>query len=220
MNTTDPTPIRVLIVDDHQMFLDGLKMLLSGLDFLDLAGEANDGAAALNYLRQHEVDLLITDYNMPGMSGLELTEAVKAEFPDVKVLVLTMYNDRSIIEAILMAEADGYILKRTGREELTRAIRTIHDHGTFYSNEVMAIMMDNIRREKKTVPQQEALSPREEEVLQLICQEFSSTEIAEKLFISKHTVDSHRKSIIQKTQAKSIVGLIKYAIVNDIVSFD
>ena len=141
--------IKILIADDHQMFIDGIKSMLRKQKDLHIVAEANDGKPALEILRNQEIDLLISDINMPEMSGTELTKIVKSELPHVKVLVLTMYNDREIISEIVTAEAEGYILKNTGRAELIEAITKIMDHGTFYSNEVVDIMMQEVRKAKE-----------------------------------------------------------------------
>jgi DNA-binding NarL/FixJ family response regulator len=216
-----PTITKILIADDHAMFIDGIKSLLRKFDKAEIVAEAHDGQEALAILKEGGIDLLITDINMPGLSGTELTKIVKRDFPEVKVLVLTMYNDREIINEILLAEAEGYILKNTGKQELITAINRLADDGTYYSNEVMNIILENIKDSNKP-PKQENdrvkdLTPRELEILQLICEELSTAEISQKLYISPRTVETHRKHIIQKTQVKTIVGLIKLAIENKLV---
>lgn len=202
--------LRILIVDDHQMFMDGVKALLRNEKHLKFVAEALNGEAALEILAQQEIDLLITDISMPGMSGTELTRQVKQVYPDIKVLVITMYNDRAIVSEILMAEAEGYILKNTGKEELMAAIDRIADNGTYYSREILEIMLQTSIQQQKE-PEQKALTPREIEIVQLVSQEFSTAAIAEKLFISPRTVDTHRKHILEKTGSRTIVGLMKYA---------
>lgn len=208
--------IRVLIVDDHQMFIDGLKSLLRKEKNISVVAEALDGASALEILKEQEIDLMITDINMPGMSGTELTRKVKEDFPNVKVMVLTMYNERGIVSEILMTEAEGYILKNTGKQELLNAISKIADSGTYYSNEVASIMMDTVKKEKKIAENTKSLTPREIEIIRLITREYSSAQIAETLFISPRTVDTHRKNILQKTNSKTIVGLIRFAFENNL----
>lgn len=135
--------LKIVIADDHQMFIDGIRSLLKKETQLQFVHEALNGEDALSYIRKNEVDLLITDISMPGMTGTELTKIVKQEFPNVKVLVLTMFNDPAIINDILQAEAEGYILKNTGKQELLSAINKIMDDGTFYSNEVMRLMINH-----------------------------------------------------------------------------
>jgi DNA-binding NarL/FixJ family response regulator len=209
-------PIQILIVDDHQMFLDGVKTLLSKEKNLHVAAEANNGNEALNTLAKIPVDLVITDINMPVMSGTELTRQIKKNYPHVKVLVLTMYNDREIIHEIVMTEAEGYILKNSNKKELLDAINKITDHGTYYSNEVISIMTEFYVSKEKIRHKTQELSSREKEIISLICQELTTAEIAEKLFLSPLTVETHRKNILRKTGSKTIVGLIKFAIDNEL----
>ena len=217
MNETQHTPISIMIVDDHQIVIDGIKSLLSKEPKIAIVAEALNGKKAYQIIQNREIDLLIVDINMPKMSGTELTRKVKQNFPNIKVLVLSMYDDREIIKDIIMAEAEGYILKNTGKQELLSAINRIYDNGTYYCDEVVEIMRENIITEKKREENPKDLTPRELEILGLICQEYSSSEIAGKLFISQHTVDTHRKNILYKTKVKTIVGLIKFAIKYKIV---
>jgi len=199
----------ILIVDDHQMFIDGIKLLLKKIQRINLIYEALNGKAALEIIKEQKIDLVITDINMPEMTGLELTRIIKADYPNIKIMVLSMYNDKGIVREIIDAEAEGYILKNTGKVELATAINKIADGGTYYSNEVISIMMEDYKKGKAQVQE---LSERELEILKLICRELTTVEIAEKLFISPLTVETHRKHMLQKTHSKTVVGLIKYAI--------
>lgn len=208
---SEQTELKIVIVDDHQMFIDGVKSLLKKEKKLNFVFEALNGADALEYVRNNPIDMLITDISMPGMSGTELTKKVKQEFPCIKVLVLTMFNDPAIINEVLQAEAEGYILKNTGKQELLAAIHTIMDNGTFYSNEVIRLMTQHNRKNTAPLVPKAELTPRELEILKLICEELTTADIAEKLFISPRTVDTHRKNILEKAHCKTIVGLIKYA---------
>lgn len=211
--------LKIVIADDHQMFIDGIKSLLKKEKKLNFVHEALNAEDAITYIRENSIDMLITDISMPGMSGTELTKIVKQEFPKIKVLVLTMFNDPAIINEILQSEAEGYVLKNTGKQELLIAIENIMDDGTFYSNEVMKLMLNQNRKKSTTVSdKKEELTTRELEILKLICEEFTTVNIADKLFISPRTVDTHRKNILEKTQSKTIVGLIKYAFENNIIS--
>jgi DNA-binding NarL/FixJ family response regulator len=213
-----PEEIKVLIADDHKMFIDGVKSLLRKEKNIVFVHESLNGEDAFEYLSNNQMDLLITDISMPGISGTELTKKVKKQFPQIKVLVLTMFNDPSIISEILQAEAEGYILKNTGKQELLNAINKIMDEGTYYSNEVMNLMFAHTHQKKKAIPpQKEELTTRELEILKLVCEEYTTADIAEKLFISPRTVDTHRKNILEKTKSKTIVGLIKYAFENSLL---
>lgn len=212
-------PIKIVLVDDHQMFIDGVKALLRKEKKFEIVGEALNGEQALSFISNNELDILITDISMPGMSGVELTKKVKKCKPDVKILVLTMFNDRQVISEIIMAEAEGYILKNTGKQELIHALEKIADNGTFFSNEVVNIMMENSTiQQAETDVRLDFLTERELEILKLICLELTSEQIADKLFISKRTVDTHRKNIIDKTGIHTLVGLIKFALRNKLTS--
>jgi DNA-binding NarL/FixJ family response regulator len=209
--------VKIVIADDHQMFIDGIRSLLKRETQLNFVHEALNGEDAFSYIRKNKVDLLITDISMPGMTGTELTRKVKQEFPDIKVLVVTMFNDPAIINDILQSEAEGYILKNTGKQELIAAIEKIMDNSTFYSNEVMSLMLKHNKKKNSIADIKEGLTVRELEILKLVCEEYSTANIAEKLFISPRTVETHRKNILEKTHSKTIVGLIKYAFENNII---
>lgn len=209
--------IKIVIADDHQMFIDGVRSLLKKETQLNFVHEALNGDDALSYIRKNEVNLIITDISMPGMTGTELTKIIKKELPDIKVLVLTMFNDPAIINDILQSEAEGYILKNTGKQELLAAINKIMDDGTYYSNEVMSLMLKHNKKKNLVTETKEELTVRELEILKLVCEEFTTADIAEKLFISPRTVETHRKNILEKTRSKTIVGLIKYAFENNLM---
>jgi DNA-binding NarL/FixJ family response regulator len=211
-------PMKIMIVDDHQMLIDGIKSLLRKHDEFQVVSEQLSGEAALEYLGEHEIDMLITDIEMPGMNGVELTKNVKTTYPEIKVLVLSMHNDREVVSEIMMSEADGFILKNTGKQELIEALERIADNGTFYSREVLSVMMAKVKKEQKISKETAELTEREKEVLLLICEEYTSQQIADKLFIGRRTVDTHRQHIIEKTGEKTIVGLIKFAIRNELVT--
>lgn len=210
--------IKLMIVDDHRMFMDGIKSLLRREKQFEFIAEATSGEEALDLLKNYTPDILITDINMPGMSGKELIENVKVLNPEIKILVLSMHNEAEVISEIMMLEAEGYILKNTGKQELTSALHKIADGGTFYSDEVLLSLMRKVKKEARQDKEVVQLSEREIEIVKLIVQELSNEEIAEKLFISKRTVETHRKNINQKTNVKTVVGLIKFAIRNGIAT--
>jgi len=206
----------VLLVDDHQMFLDGLEFILSKEPTLSIVAEANNGKNALPLIDNMHIDLVITDISMPEMNGIALTKHIKEKYPHIKVLVLSMHNEKSIITQIMQSEADGYVLKNCRKQELLQSIRTVLDNGTYYCKEVANLIRENY----KTIIGQEKiqLTTREKEILQLIIQEYSSQEIAEKLHISKRTVDTHRINIMEKTNSRTLVGLIKFSIQHGILN--
>lgn len=206
-----------MLVDDHELVLKGLKSILEEEKDMEIVAEASNGKHALSLLKEGQPDIVVTDLKMPEMSGIELTKYIKTHYPHIKVLVLTLFKDREYVNAILEAEAEGYLLKDVGRSELIQAIRHISHHGTYYSQEIISILKSEIRDRHQKNEVLNELSKRETEVIALICQEYSSIEIAEKLFISKATVDVHRKNILQKTGVKNLVGLIRFAIQHGIV---
>lgn len=210
--------LEILIADDHQMFIDGVKALLRNEKHLVFKGEVHDGKEALAFLESNQVDLLISDLTMPEMNGIELTKAVKTKYPDVKVLVLSMHADKEMISEILLAEAEGYILKNTGKNELKKAIECIAEGGTHYSQEVLTILMNKISKQEKADREINNLTERELEIVKLIVQEYSTADIADQLHISPRTVDTHRKNIMQKTSSKTIIGLMKYAFRNGLIA--
>lgn len=202
--------IKILIVDDHQMLLDGIKSLLKGEKKYELIGEANDGKAAFEIMEKNLPHILLTDINMPGMSGYELTKEVKKKFPEVKIIALSMFNDRAVIADMLSAGINGYILKNTGKEELLHALQKVIDGGVFYSTEVSEQIMRSFA-DDKIENEAIALTTREIEIVKLIAKEYSNIKIAEELFISERTVETHRKNIFRKTETKSVIGLLNYA---------
>jgi len=209
---------KILIVDDHQMFIDGLKSILLKQKDFNVCAEALDGESALAIIRNSKPDIVITDISMPGMSGIDLTRIIKSESPEIKVIVVSMHNDSNVISDILMAEAEGYILKNTGKAELIEALTKVSNNGTYYSNAVISTMIKHVKKDKKIHEEVKILTEREFEVLKLIAEEYSSEQIADKLFISKRTVDSHRANILSKLNIKTLAGLIKYAIHNNIIA--
>lgn len=212
--------INILIADDHQIVIDGLKFMLNNEAQITIVQTCNSTNEVLNYLEEHakDVNLLITDINMPTVSGIELCRVVKNKYADLKVLVLSMYSSKEIIKEALMAEADGYMLKSAGREKLIEAIFKIQNDGTYFSEEIIPIIYSQINTEKLKQEQLANLSEREKEILVLIAKEFSSEQIAEKLFISVKTVGNHRQNILLKCDCKSSVGLVKYAIKTGLIA--
>ena len=204
---------RLLIVDDHQMLLDGIRALLQDVPNFQIVAEAHNGNQALEELKKTPVDIVVTDISMPDMNGIELTQKIKSEYPEIKVLTLSMFSEKQTIREMVDAGVSGYILKNTGKEELVGALTKIAAGGIYFgdevTNEMMRMMSDNDREHEKKIAV--TLTFREKEILKLIAKEYSNVQIAAELFISERTVETHRKNIFRKTNTKSIVGLIKYA---------
>lgn len=214
--------INVLIVDDHQLMIEGLKSLLEDEEGIgDVAG-AGSLEDALRILKNTQIDVILMDVHMPEVSGIEATKKIKETYPDVKVIALTMHDDISIITKMVKAGASGYVLKRTQMNEVVEAINIVYNNGKYLSVNTQNIVMDNLMSPTDLMDSKEkskpVLSGREMEVLHLIAKEYSNEQIGEKLFISERTVEAHRRNIFIKTKTKSIVGLIKYAIKEGLVS--
>ncbi|MDP9956204.1 response regulator [Epilithonimonas hungarica] len=215
--------IRVLIVDDHQLMIEGLRSLLEDEDSISFVAGATSMQEAMTFLENNKIDVILMDVNMPDSSGIEITKKVKALFPQIKVVALTMHDDISIISKMIKAGASGYVMKRTNMHEVVDALKIVYKDGRYLSPSAQNIIMDNLMSPDEFMDHKEEtkplLSARELEVLKLIAKEYSNEQIGEKLFISERTVEAHRRNIFIKTKTKSIVGLIKYAINEGLVSF-
>ncbi|WP_199141236.1 response regulator transcription factor [Pedobacter sp. ASV12] len=220
MNSTNPS-LNILIADDHQMVIDGLKSMLQHKPEYVIAGEANNGQAAFELIvaNPQQYNILITDISMPLLSGTELCKMVKNQFQHIQVLILSMYNNTQAVKEAVNAEADGYILKNSGQNELLQALHRIANDGTYFSQDIVPIIYNQYQKQKSQEEQLKQLSTREKEILMLITNEHTSEEIADKLFISKKTVDNHRQHLLEKCNCRSTVGLVKYAIKNGLINF-
>lgn len=204
--------IKLILVDDHQMLLDGLSSLLRSEKRFDIVGISNQAKQAMELITSTHPDIVITDINMPEINGVELTRMIKKFHPEIKVLALSMHGERSAISEMLEAGISGYILKNTGKEELVNALLKIFNGGLFFSDEITSEMMKSIAAKSPIEEETKIrLTEREIEIVKLIAAEKSNLEIAEMLFISERTVETHRKNIFRKTNTKSVVGLLKLA---------
>lgn len=206
---------KILIADDHQLVIDGIKLMLSTEKDLECVAEAHSGQEVLDYLKAQPVDMVILDINMPGMNGVETSRALQREYPGVKILALSMLKEASLIKLMLKNGAHGYVLKHAGKEEVILAIQKIFSGQHYYSEEVSEIIMASLAgnqiKEKPQSPFPQ-LSRREKQVLRLIVDEFTTAEIAEKLFISFGTVETHRRNILIKLGARNTAGLVRTAL--------
>ena len=208
--------IKLFILDDHQMLIDGLKALLVNEKQYDIIGEATKAKTALELIMKNLPDIVLTDINMPEMDGIQFTRALLEKHPKVKVIALSMFGEKSTISEMLDAGVSGYILKNTGKKELSDALQKVAGGGMFFSDEVAAEMMKAMseRGQLKAEEIKVHLTEREKEIIKLIAKEYSNAKIGETLFISERTVETHRKNIFRKTGTKTVVGLIKYIIEN------
>lgn len=207
---------RILIADDHQMFIDGVKSLLSSNKRFSVIGEAHNGEEVINILSKEKVDIVLLDMNMPVMDGMQTLKVIREKLPLMKVIMLTMFSTRDYIEKLLKAGANGYILKNTGKDELTLGIDTVMRGESFFSKEVTERIMEGLQGKKASSVKTGIieLTEREKQVLVLIVKEMTTQEIADKLFISTNTVETHRKNLISKLNVRNIAGLVKYALQN------
>ena len=208
--------IRIFLLDDHQIMIDGIKSLLEGDDVFVIAGEANRAEDALRMVPQCHPHIVISDISLPGMNGVEFSKRLRELYPQIKIMVLTMSEGDHNINELLKIGVSGYVLKNAGREELKKALLKISKGEKYFSSEVAEGLMR--MKEGVTSGTDTHLTPRELEVLNLIAKEFSNKKIADRLFISERTVESHRKNIFRKTGTKTIVGLIRFAIDNGYLS--
>ncbi|SMD43008.1 two component transcriptional regulator, LuxR family [Aquiflexum balticum DSM 16537] len=205
--------MKVLLVDDHAILLDGVKSLLSHEASVDVIGEANSAEQALEFFKTNKVDLLITDFNLPGMDGLSLVRLVKKINPDTKIIVLSMHDETHLVKEILKEGVEGYVLKNDSHKELKMAIQYVREGKIYLSNNINRIIINSLN-----FPEEDRLlTDREREILKLIAKEFPNKKIAEQLFISERTVETHRKNIFRKTKTNTLVGLIKFAYANNLI---
>ncbi len=208
--------IHVLVVDDHQLIIEGIRSMLQEETDIKFAGGANSMQDALDFASLNPVDVILLDVNMPGGSGIETTILFKQKFPDIRILALTMHEDISIITQMVKAGASGYLLKGSNMKEIIEAIRVVHNNSRYLSSKVQSILMDNLSSDtgidQKGSTPKPVITSREREILNLVAMEMTNEEIANKLFISERTVETHRRNISTKTQTKSIVALMNYAL--------
>jgi two-component system, NarL family, nitrate/nitrite response regulator NarL len=205
--------IRVLLVDDHQIVLDGLRSLLDQDPSFDVMGAFSDPERALAYLSVQTPDILLTDYSMPQMSGLELARKAKLLQPTIKAALLSMHDEPSVVKEAMKMGINGFLLKNIQQTELKEALRKIYSGLMYISAEITTQLLHHHVIEEGD----SKLTDRELEILKLITKEFSNKQIAEALHISERTVETHRKNIFRKTGTTSLVGLINYAYANKIV---
>jgi two-component system nitrate/nitrite response regulator NarL len=209
--------IKIIVVDDHQIMIDGIMALLANNNEYQVVASTTNPLEALNLISLHQPEVLITDINMAQLSGIALCKEVKNQFPNIKVLALSMFGDKETITEMIEAGVNGYILKNTGTSELLFAIQKIINGQLFFSNDVTVEMLKTITQPKQHQIETISLTPRELEIVRLIADELNNAQIGEKLFISERTVETHRKNIFRKTNTKSVAGLIKYAIEHKVI---
>ena len=215
------SPYRILLADDHVMFRQGLKYIIEGVAGLEVVGEVGDGLKLLDRLKKSPPDMVILDISMPNLRGIEATKEIKTTNSEVKVLILTMHNDKEYLYHAISAGADGYLLKEDADTELFSAIETIRHGGNYISPLLLVELADDLAQTyhgARFKAPFEPLTTREREVLKLIAEGRSSKEVASLLFISVRTVQHHRANIMRKLNIRKTADLVKYAIRKGYVS--
>ncbi|MEQ9424159.1 MAG: response regulator transcription factor [Cyclobacteriaceae bacterium] len=204
---------RVFLVDDHTILIDGLKALLAEEDDYEVVGEAHDGEQALEFLKKNDIDILVTDYSLPKVDGLALVRILKRIKPDVKIIVLSMHRESHLVREILKEGVSGYILKNDSTNELLLALQHVRKDKVYLSTEINSMLIDSLKFQEET----KLFSDREREILKLIAEEFSSRQIAEELFISERTVETHRRNMMKKAGTNTTIGLMKFGYENNLI---
>lgn len=208
--------IKIALVDDHQIILDGLVLLLGQFNDIELVETANSAADMLGILQQKEIDILITDITMPEMDGLQLATIVKEKFPAIKIIALSMNADAPTVDAMVNhADIAGYLLKQTGATELVNAIKKVYSGSIYFQPIILAALEQqaSVKKQQETAN----LSNREIQIISLLEKDFSNKQIATELNISVRTVETHRKNILRKTDTKNLLSLIKWAYANKVL---
>ncbi len=212
--------IRVFITDDHEIYLEGLSLLLSKQNGIEVIGTATTGKQLLDQVHDLKADILLLDVYLPDLGEEEILQQIRAARPDLRIIYLTLLRGTRYIHKLSKYNIQGYVLKNASLDELLQALKAVHDGGTFFSKDIHIGDRDEDFRNTITIEDKqidEILSRRELEVLRLICKEYSNAEIAEKLFLSVSTVETHRKNLIAKLGVNNTVGLVKFALRNNLI---
>ena len=208
---------KIIIVDDHTLFRNGLRILLNNLKNYHVVGEAANGQEFIDLIDDVDADLILLDIDMPIMDGIEATKVALQKIPDLKIITLSMYGEEDYYYKMVDAGVKGFLLKNSDMNEMKDALETVYNGGNYFSSELLQTLVNSLRSSSKTKEQHAELSERETEILILICQGMSNQEMADQLFISKRTVDKHRANILEKSQCKNTAQLVMYAIKNQLV---
>ncbi len=208
--------IRIIITDDHQLFRNGLKILLNAFPEFEVTGEASNGEEFLRVLKESPADVALMDINMPEMDGIEATRKGLKLCPDIDIIALSMYGEEEYYYKMVDAGAKGFVLKDSDISEVKEAILTVRKGGSYFSQELLYHVIQKIKH-RENESRSANLSRREKEILLKICEGLSNQEIADTLFISKRTVDKHRANLLGKTNSKNTASLILFAIRNKLI---
>jgi len=212
--------ISYIIADDHKIFRQGLRLVLSDEPALNFVAEAENGEELLQIMKGNKTDVVLLDLKMPVMDGLAATREIRARYPEVKILILTMHDEEHMILHMLEAGANGYLLKNADPAEIKKAIQAVSESSFYFNDMVSSTMLKNIIQKNMAAPNfkpSPELDEREIKILQMICAEHTSAEIGEKVFLSARTVEGLRAGIMEKVGVRNIAGLVMYAVKNGIV---
>lgn len=201
----------ILIADDHRIVLDGLKLMINANEKYNVIGEVANGQAVLDFIAQHKVDVILMDLNMPILNGIDTTKKIKTDDPDQKIIILSMLSDVKLIKKLIKEGANGYMLKNSGQDEIFNAINDVMQGKTHFDQRIMNMLLQSNKKEKSKTNYMPSLSRREKEILGLIIKELTTNEIADQLFISSGTVESHRRNMISKLGVRNTAGLVSAA---------
>lgn len=215
--TNKPAKRKVVIVDDHTLFRNGLRILINTLEDYQVTGEAANGKQFLDLLETSLPDLVLLDISMPVMDGIEAATIAQKQYPDLKIITLSMYGEEDYYYKMVNAGVKGFVLKNSDIKEVKTALDVVFDGGSFFSSELLQNLVNSLKSTAKSKEFHTELSEREMEILILICQGMSNQEIGDRLFISKRTVDKHRANILEKSESKNTAQLVVYAIKNKLV---
>ena len=216
------TYIRIAVVDDHEMFRKGIINILEDVPEFSVMLEAPNGQAFLDRMESADVDVILLDLEMPILDGMETCKLARERHPELKILILTMHNTQHFMTHMMELGANGFLTKESGPEELEEAIRKVSSTGYYFSDALSQAMLQHLEGEKRKKPRLDMelstdLSERETEVLQLICQELTTPEIAEKLYLSPRTIEGYRKQLLVKTGTRNTAGLVLWAVREGVV---
>ena len=214
--------IKIILVDDEILFRKGISFLLGRETNIEIIFEASNGDELISFLQNNKnshPDIIIMDLKMPIINGVEATKIIRKEFPEIKIIALTSYDSKSFVANMIDVGAVSYLIKNATPQELLTTIKEVASKGFYYTDYVMKIIQADVLTNKKTKSNFDSnfLSPREIEVLKLICIQKSTVEIAEQLFISPRTVEGHRNNLLLKTESRNIAGLVVYAVQNELM---
>ena len=215
--TNNPSKRKIILVDDHTLFRNGLRILLNNMENYRVVAEAANGKQFIDLLEKEVPDLVLLDINMPVMDGIEAATIAHEKYPNLKIITLSMYGEEDYYYKMVNAGVKGFVLKNSDIKEVKNALDIVYEGGSFFSSELLQNLVNSLKSSVKSKEFHNELSERETEILILICQGLSNQEIGDKLFISKRTVDKHRANILEKSESKNTAQLVVYAIKNRLV---